>query len=224
MKNYFLFPLSLLLLTTTVTLAQRRFSVGVTAAPVLAHSHSNYTFAFPGQAGAGPDFREFDIRTTAGGATIGAAVEYAFNQHWSINTGSFYHQLRYKEPYFTANPSSTRVTTSGWQIPLAVTYRSSTKRLSPYFSVGAVGFLPGVTVFKSLDSPNIPTSRIRFERPINVQALVGAGIAYQLTDRWLLSVQPTLLWHFRPKDDTFIQYNQFTAYQIQGQVRLMRTL
>lgn len=221
MKVRYLLLLGLFVSTATPLIAQNRFSVGITAAPVLSHSHSNVRLTVPDQTGQ-PATARLDLRSSIGGFTAGVSVQYNFSPRWSLSTGLWFNQLRTTQPSPFTPATRTRVISSGYQIPLLVNYRLSDRRLSPVVSAGALGYLRNNTRYKPLDGGR--DFRVKFGNSLNVQAIVGAGASYQLTPRWSLLVQPQLIWQFRPKGDDIIGYDRYVSYQLQGQVQLAYTL
>ncbi|AQG79102.1 outer membrane beta-barrel protein [Spirosoma montaniterrae] len=224
MKTRFPLLFSLLCVCVAPTFAQKRFSVGVVAAPAFNYSHTNLTFTAPNQNGQLVS-TDFDQRSSGWAAIVGASADYAFTPRWSVSTGIWFSQSRSKQPYsFGSANTSARVISSGWAVPLLVNYRFSDRRFSPLVSVGIQGSFGGSTVFKPEAGSSFREFRINFGNELTVQPLLGAGIAYRLTERWSLMAQPLLVWRFRPQGDQFIRYNRTVSYQLQGQVRLMYSL
>ncbi len=224
MKNPFLLLLSLLALLYTPTFSQKRFSVGLTAAPAFSHSYTNFTFTAPDQTG---QLVSTDVsqRSSNWFATVGTSVDWAFTSRYSLTTGIWFSQSRMTQsyPFGPANVSA-RVISSGWAVPLLVNYRFSDRRLSPIVSAGALGSFGGSTRLKPEAGSGLQEVRINFGNELTVRPMLGAGVSYRINPRWSLLAQPLLIWRFRPKDDQFIRYNRAVSYQLQGQVRLLYAL
>jgi hypothetical protein len=78
------------------------------------------------------------------------------------------------------------------RIPLLLNFRSSDKRLSPYFSFGWLVDLP-LTARVLVDRPDQGIQRLRLltdKGPV-FHVVAGAGVHYKLTPRYGLIVQPT---------------------------------
>lgn len=220
MKLHFLPVLSLLTASVAPAFAQSRFSVGITAAPVLNHNRTNVTFKVPTGTGQLMD-TTFAYRSSIGGFSVGLSVQYAFTSRWSLSTGVWLTQLRTTQPFpFTSGNVPARLISSSYQIPLLLNYRLANRRLSPYVTVGALGYFGGKTTYKPVEGSGFQKTSVKFGQALNVQAVVGAGVAYQLKPRWSLTVQPLLIWRFPPERKSGTRYNQYVSYQIQGQVQL----
>lgn len=221
MKTHFVWLLILVSLAFTPVLAQRRFSAAITAAPVLSHSHARQTVFLPDPANPGgpPIENTFDVRSTVGGYKAGVSVQYNLTPAWSVATGLWRYQTSTTGLFpFAPGQVSTRIIASAWQVPLVVNYRPTTRRLSPYFSVGVVGTSRRPTVYKPAEGSGFSETRVLFgKKAVSFQALVGAGVAYRLNSHVSLTLQPQLIWQFRPSGN----YQQYTSYQINGQTQLV---
>ena len=221
MKANHLFFLGLASLLTTSAVAQSRFSFGVTAAPVLSHSSSRFSVNLPDQNGQ-INQQIFDVRGTSGGYNVGVPVQYNLTPQWSISSGVWFSQFRSSGTYpFGNGPIPSRIISSSYKVPLLVNYRLTTRRLSPYFSIGAVGSFRGTTLYKPEAGSGVDAVKLTFgSKAVILQPLIGAGVAYRINPHWSLTAQPLLIWRFKPSSN----YERFVAYQVNGQVQLLYSL
>lgn len=220
MKLRTVYLVSLIAFLSTPTLAQRGFSVGITATPAVSHSSSRITFTLPDQSGQLVD-QTYDLRSTNWGYVAGGVLQYKFTSKWSVAGGFWYNRLSTESTFpFPVNGVSVpaRVVSSSYRVPLTLNYRLTTRRLSPYFSAGALASFSRPTLYKPEAGAGLSDVKINFgKHKATVQALVGAGVWYQLNTHLSLIVQPTLIWAFRPNR----QYERFVSYQINGQTQLL---
>lgn len=210
----------LVLLAVTTARSQGRFTVSVSAAPVYNYNHTLAIFSLS-DANGQQVRSQINYQSSGGGYTVGISARYAFTPNWSVSTGIWRNQLRSTQSFpFAPNDIRARVITSGYQIPLLINYKPGTGRLSPYFSVGALGYLYGKTRYKPADGSGLSDVNVKFSNPVNVQAVVGIGASYQLTSHWSLTAQPLLIWRFPPKEDSFVTYSTYISYQVQGLIQL----
>ncbi len=218
MSARYCFLLGLLLAASAPIVAQNRFSFGVTAAPVLNHVSSRFSVPLPDQNG--QLYREvFDNRSTTGGYFVGVPIRYNLTPKWSVSSGFWFNQFRSTGIYpFSISGPSARIISSSYQVPLTVDYRPSTRRLSAYFSVGAVGSYALSTVYKPEDGTGLEEIKVNFVRQkVMVQALLGAGVAYRINQQWSLTAQPQLIWYFKPRGN----FERYVSYRLNGQVQLL---
>ena len=207
----------LLLLSTAFASAQHRFSVSVTGGPVVSHASTKFTILLPDQSGQ-PIPTTFDNRSTITGHLIGLSAHYSFTANWSISTGLWYNRLGTDGTNpFDPITTPARIISQDFQVPFFINYRLGHKRLSPYFSAGALANFRQSTIYRVESTSGQDDIKVRFGKSMNVRAVVGAGIAYQLNSQLALIFQPQLVWHVKPKGD----YERYVAYQVNGQCQLM---
>lgn len=122
MKNLFAFVLfiSLPLLNAQ---AQGRFSFS----PTLWFDYGTYAYQFR------PVYSANDTRVQSGNAystSLGLTARYHIHPKWDVSVGVLYNDEHQQEGGQQFSKSYVR-------LPILVNYRSSDKRLSPYFSLGA---------------------------------------------------------------------------------------
>ncbi|MDB5240505.1 MAG: hypothetical protein JWP57_1130 [Spirosoma sp.] len=223
MKMHIFLIVSVLLVNAIPTLAQSRFSVGITAAPVVSYTRTRQHVLLPDYVNPGgpPIDNVFDFRSTIGGYTVGGTVLYDLTPRWSVTSGVWVSQTRTTGTFpFMPGNLPARIVTSALQIPLLVNYRPSTRRLSPYFSVGVVGSSRRPTVYKPVEGAAFSTTKVTFNNgAFSTQALVGAGVSYKITPNVSLTMQPLIVWHFKPSGN----FEHYIVYQINGQSQLLYT-
>ena len=215
--NSYLLP-GLLLALSVPTAAQSHFSIGLTAAPVLSHVSSRFSVSLPDQNGQLYQ-QTLDTKSTIGGYFVGVPVQYNITPKWSISSGLWFTQLRSTGDYlFSASGTSARIISSGYTVPLTVNYRPTTRRLSPYFSVGAVSSFQISTLYKPEAGTGLQDITLKFgKHAITVQALLGAGAAYRISPHWLVTAQPQLIWYFKPSG----RFERYVSYRANGQVQVL---
>jgi hypothetical protein len=220
MKTNLYYLLGALLLISAATSAQNRFSVSVTGGPVINYASARYNILLPGSSpgqGSQTIITTVDNQSTRGGYSIGLSANYAFTPNWSISTGFWYNRLSMNGTNpFNATPTPTRIIGQDYQVPLLVNYRLGHKRLSPYFSAGALANFPRSTIYRE-EGNSGDSFKLLFSTSMDVRAVVGAGVAYQLNNHLSLIAQPMLIWRFKPAGD----YERYVAYQVNGQIQLM---
>jgi Outer membrane protein beta-barrel domain len=223
MKIRIIYAFCVLVLAQTSVAAQSRISVGITAAPVVNYSNIRQHILLPDYTNPGgqPIDNVLGSRSTTGGYVVGTSIQYNFTPAWSIASGFWLYQTRRTGTFpFTPGNLPSRIISNTFQVPLLLNYRSGTRRLSPYFSVGVVGSSNRSTLFKPVEGTAFSKTRVVFNRKaVTIQALVGAGVAYRITPHVSVTVQPLLIWHFRPSGN----YDHYTAYQVNGQTQLLYT-
>ncbi|CAN5492958.1 hypothetical protein BH09BAC4_BH09BAC4_49290 [soil metagenome] len=216
MKTNVYQTLILLLTTATLASAQSRFALSITGGPVINHASTKLTFLLPDQNGQLIP-NTFENRATTYGYSIGLLATYAFTPNWSISTGFWYNRLSMNSTNpFNSTPTPTRIISQDYQVPLLLNFRPGQKRLSPYFSVGALANFPRSTLYRE-EGNSGNSFKILFNTSMDVRAVVGAGIAYRLNNHLSLTAQPMLIWRFKPAGD----YEHYVAYQVNGQLQVM---
>ena len=188
MKNSFTFW-CLFFTTITPVLAQTRFSI----APTLGFIFGQDEYQLQRSS---TDFMHYSA--TNKGLSVGVTGHYYVNSKLDVSIGlalnvlTINSQQEYNQPYQTRG---VKMTTGYAQVPVLVNYRFSTKRLSPYISVG-VSFAND--------------TQMAIRGAIYTSALAGIGIDYKLGNKLSLLIQPTgsYLLNQAPND----LYNTFSPY------------
>lgn len=90
-----------------------------------------------------------------------------------------------------AGEGTTTLRTRTIRIPLLLNFRSSAKRLSPYFSLGMfLDFPIASRIIATRSGESTQNLRLASDGGPVFHALLGAGVQYQLDHRFMLTVQP----------------------------------
>ena len=216
---------SLLLLSVTLVSAQHRFGFSVTAAPTYSYANSTQTIYLPAvyvpSAPVGstdPVPVDYSSKTQTWGYVTGIMAHYTFTPNWSVSTGFWYNRFSTDGIFpFAPGNVSARYITQILQVPLLANYRSSQKRLSPYFSAGVLASFLQPTIFRPEAGSGLDDAKVRFDQSVKYRAMLGAGISYRLNPHVSLIAQPMLIWNFKPKGD----FSHYVSYQVNGQTQLV---
>ena len=200
---------------------QSKLSVSVSASPVYRYINTESSIYLPNEKGGSPTLYDVHARLNGKGYAIGLVAYYHFSSQWSLSTGLLFNQTKLEAPAITTNPDLTASpdglqfqlftnTVRSFQVPLMLNYRASAKRLSPYFSIGA---LTSVYSTNDLDDSGKSQNTVDKVRP---QPTLGAGIDYRLNNHFSLIVQPRFVY--------FLPYGKvisYKNYQMGLQVQLL---
>jgi hypothetical protein len=199
--------------------AQGRFSLSVSAAPNYRYASTHFSSTFSITNGGMPV--DVHIRQNGQVYSLGIMARYMLSKHFSVATGIWRNYTNYQLPTITtipdlsANPNDPQIIgiashKRNYQLPVLISYQSSLSRLSPYFSIGGLVNFPSITVFENGNTGKTPNQDTR------VYPTVGAGIIYQVSDKFSLIAQPTFTYLL--PNGTFINY---LNYQLGLQTQLM---
>ncbi|MFD2571054.1 outer membrane beta-barrel protein [Spirosoma soli] len=191
-----------LLLTITVSSpAQSRVSI----APSYWFNYNPYSYqANLTYNGSNTQFRASGYNIIS---SFGLTTRYHFTPQWNLSVGVLYN----RNTDYIQSPQSpygepTPFTSEGWQVPVLVSYRLTSRRLSTYFSTGAL----------------LTKSKTFTEAPIRTDGVVGVGLAYQFDSGLSLLLQPTASYPFtKPASDAFYQVTNYSSYSIGLQTQLI---
>ncbi|GAB3496263.1 hypothetical protein GCM10027341_14770 [Spirosoma knui] len=190
-------PLYVLLLLITLfnscAFGQKKVSVSVTAAPVFASTSYVRRYFYPNSDGQVVEPIFINGRRWSTGFSAGVTVQYTYAPGWSVASGLWYGQLSVRQERLPImGEGQSTVSSRAIRLPFLVNYRSSTQRLSPYFSLGVLVDFP-FTSRVVVTRANESTQRLSLDSgkgPV-FQPLLSAGADYQLSSRYSLLVQPT---------------------------------
>ncbi len=191
--------------TTTITVGQRRFSVAATVTPGI--HNLNFLLGEVDIAKGSHSYR---------GLSLGLTAYYAFTPKWSLSAGLLH--TRFSGDSRFANASG--VTTfsrqlQSYQVPVLVNYTPSSRRLSPYLSVGLLTnynyrvTVNGIQTNQKIGAPDALTT----------YAMIGIGAHYRITPRLSLIVQPTAAYGLKSRP----AYTRFNDYLFGLQTQLKFT-
>ncbi|WP_461112601.1 outer membrane beta-barrel protein [Spirosoma jeollabukense] len=186
----------LFLISTTSLLAQGKFSV----APSYWFNYGNYSYKIR-------SVYDGSVANPSGHSTassVGLTAHYNFNQKWDLSVGALYNKTI--SHLKTSINEDTRLTAEYIQFPVLVNYRLSERRLSPYFSAGAI--------FEKNKTTN--------SDPLKTNAALGVGIDYKISSRFSWLIQPTASYLLnKPDNTTLFQFDNYTSYRIGIQTQLL---
>lgn len=129
--------------TIELTFGQTNFALSINLAPIYAHTDYNSTLPFPDANTQSPTTV---VTSSSHGINymLGLSARYSFSPKWSASTGIWATHGLSGTTHFDVNGISALIPyhyshplTNAYKVPLWVNFQSSTKRLSPYFSMGA---------------------------------------------------------------------------------------
>jgi hypothetical protein len=194
------------LFSWTAATGQTKFAFSATVAPFYAHNKT--TVKLPLDSGFDPNQGGvWTSKSSPKGYWVGLNGRYSFSKKWSASSGLWFSQSRLK----TSNSSSR---SHNFAVPVMINFQTSERKLSPYFSAGALWNFTrtsratikdiGTVVFKSGKgdiSRLLPT--------------VGAGVIYHFAPHFSLIGQPTFGYAIPPSGV------DSRAYQMGFNMRLM---
>jgi hypothetical protein len=176
------------------TFAQGKFSLSISGAPTYSYLKAEQTILLPDYSNGNIIPVDFSSRTTGRGYTIGLMGRYSFRRKWSVSTGAWMNYNRTDVPSVETNTPGVNLTVGqtrgrNVQVPVLVNFQSSTRRLSPYFSAGAL------LSFRSANYLNVGNDQeIRIKtgkHDVTIVPTVGVGVIYRMSNHLSLAVQPT---------------------------------
>jgi hypothetical protein len=184
----------MVLLSAHSSSAQDKFSLSISGAPAYSYSNIRQNFIIvPGDGSEAIVLPDFATKTKGYSYTVGVMGKYEFVPRWSVATGVWMSYNRTNPPnlppYVPADLLVGQSHQRNVQIPMLVNFQSSTRRLSPYFSAGAL------LSFRSPTYLNIGNGQeIRLiidKHSVAVVPTIGVGAIYRMSNHLSLSVQPT---------------------------------
>ncbi len=140
-------------------------------------------------------------------SSAGLTARYHFTSNWDVSVGLLYNWNSSRltsppHPYGENRPFPTEAI----QVPVSVNYRLTDRRLSPYFSAGAL----------------FVKSKTFTEAPIKTNGIVGIGFDYRFHSGLSLLVQPTVSYLFyKPANDAFFEFTKYSSYSLGLQTQLI---
>ena len=183
---------TLLCVPVTVAFGQRTFSISPMAAPTLVRTNYNRMYLYPDSDGQIVEPIFLVGTPSAFGYATGLMGQYTYAPGWSVAAGIWYSQatLRLARPA-ASGEGTTAIRSRTVRIPLLLNYQPSTRRLSPYFSLGLLLDFPAASRVV-VTRVGQPTQRLRLTADAGpvFQLMLGAGGRYRINRRWALIVQP----------------------------------
>lgn len=202
--------LAVLLFSCSGAFSQGKFAISANVAPVYGHSKITTEVTLPDPDGSGTFTNEtWKSAFSTKGFWLGLNGRYAFSEKWSASTGLWFN-------YFAIRQSGTSSGSHNFSIPVFANFQVSERKLSPYFSAGALWNF-GTT--SRVNIPDIGTVTFKSGKNTSrVSPTVAAGVIYHFAQRLSLIAQPTFSYAIPPsRIDT-------KAYQLGLNVQLMLKL
>ncbi|QHV99410.1 PorT family protein [Spirosoma endbachense] len=207
--------------TINSTFGQTKFALSINLAPIYTHTDYNSTLPFPDSNTQSPTTV---VTSSSHGLNymLGLSARYNFSPKWSASTGIWATHGLSGTTHFDINGISAQLPyryshpfTNAYKVPLLVNYESSTKRLSPYFSMGAsLDFRSVSYVELEGNGQEVP---VKFGKALIITPIIGVGAIYQLNNHLLIVAQPTIQYNVQ-SHPTYAYYH---SYQIGLQMQLM---
>lgn len=193
------------LFSWSATYGQSKFAFSATAAPFYGHVKSSATIIIPDENGILTS-QEWKSKYSSTGYWIGLNGRYSFSEKWSASTGLWFTGSR-------VNTSTSQSRSHNFSIPVMVNFQPAEKKLSPYFSAGA---LWNFRTTSRLDIPDIGMVVFKSDKnTYRISPTVGAGVIYHFATHLSLIAQPTFSYQIPPS------HINSRAYQLGFNVQLM---
>lgn len=180
------------LFSSSAVLGQNKFAFSVTAAPFYGHIKSESSFVVPN--GAGGELINTEIKSTiiTKGYWIGLNGKYSFSKKWSASTGLWLSESWQNVPHITLAPAipvyTGRSRSHNLAIPAMINFQTSERRLSPYFSAGALWNFRTTSL---LNISSFETNLVVKSDKFKLTPMVGAGAIYNFAPHLSVIAQPT---------------------------------
>jgi len=188
----------LLLASFGFGLAQHPLSVSVNLNPVYSRTRTAFDFPIAGTTSTFSD----DFSASDYGYSVGLGARYLFKSRWALSAAIGYNYQDRVNRVNVGSPGTEekiRIKSYRLQVPVLLNYRSSSAKLSPYFSAGVVWnhlYRSRYEIIPRSSSSVISGPSSRLAHPNRIGALVGAGIDYRLNTRLSVILQPYGMYQF----------------------------
>lgn len=192
---------------------QSKFSVALRAGYSYGHSDSKQIAPIPDPVTQASS-SEVVTSSHSTGYSFGLVVRYAFSPKWSVNAGISAGQALATKGYFSQNGNEIPVSYTNthrdefaYSIPIQVNYQSTTKRLSPYFTVGAA---LGFRAKSYVDLGNGQEVAVKIGKPVTITPGVGIGVIYRLNEHYSLIAQPGFSYNVQDHSN-YVYYHAYSV-------------
>lgn len=198
MNRTLTFLFTLLLFSVTCSRGQPTLSVSITGSPTFSRTVYRYRYFYPESDGQVVEPVYVNGPRWATGYSAGLSVRYEYTPGWSVSSGIWYESVSFRQARQpSAGEGTVTLRNRAVRFPILLNYALSSKRLSPYFSLGFLVDLP-LTGLVVVTRGAEPTQSLRLKtapRPV-FQGILGAGLQYKLTNRYTLLAQPIWTYTF----------------------------
>lgn len=198
-------------------MAQQKWSVTAQVAPLAERTNYRRRTFYPNSNGQVVEPIYVSGARWATGIQAGGAVHYGFAPGWSVSLGGAYRQFTTRQAR-PGNDGTTLIRSRAIRVPVLLNFQASKKRLSPYFTVGALLDFPlasRVTVRRNDQTTQQLTLDV--ERGPVFYLMAGAGFHYRFGQRCALTAQPTISYQVGRFGDSR-SYNPTTETGLQVQL------
>ena len=185
--------LLLLLLSAFPVRGQKTVALSATASPTFSRTYYRYRYFYPESDGQIVEPVYLNGNRWLSGHCAGLSIIFNYAPGWSVSSGVWFEQLSIRQDRQpAAGPGVITLRNRVIRVPVYLNYASSTKRLSPYFSLGFLVDLP-ITSRMVVQRDGESTQYLRLTVPLRpiFHLAVGAGIRYKLAERYTIMTQPT---------------------------------
>ena len=181
-----------LLSLPVISIAQRRWTVAAQVTPLAEQTNYQRRVFYPNSDGQVVEPIYLSGGRWATGGQGGLTVGYGFAPGWVVSAGVGYRQFTTRQTRLN-NDGATAINSRAVRVPVLLSFQSSKKRLSPYFTVGTLLDFPlqSRVVVRRDDQP-VQRLTLDTERGPVFYVALGAGGRYALNDRCALFAQPVL--------------------------------
>ncbi|MCK8493597.1 PorT family protein [Spirosoma sp. RP8] len=194
MTRLFYSLLFLFVVQAVSVFGQEKLSVSATVTPLYVHTAYKNVYLYPNSDGQVVEPVFLNGAMGSVGYSAGVTVYYTYAPGWSVAGGLHYRYLPTRTDRLPlAGEGTTMVRSRAIRIPLSINYRSSTKKLSPYYTLAALVDFPFSSRVLAVRD-DLPTQKLRLNADAGpvFNIMLGAGAVYQLNPTLALTAQPTI--------------------------------
>lgn len=185
--------LILLVLLGSSAFSQNKFALSATVAPFIGHSKFKVLAMMPDpKSSAGMSSQVLRSEVSPKGFWAGLNGKYSFSEKWSASTGLWLN-------YSVINQPVTISRDYHFSIPVIANLQTSERKLSPYFSAGALWNF-GTTSRMTLRDYEQTVIFKSGRNTSRISPLIGAGVIYHFAEHLSLVVQPVFSYAIPPSN------------------------
>lgn len=183
---------------------QGKFALSATVAPMYRHFKTRNTIILPDNNGGIYTYIDKSEGSWKG-SWFGLNGRYSLSQKWSASTGLWLNESR-------LNSGNSKTRAYNFSIPLMVNFQLSDKKLSPYFSVGALWNFE-TTTHMNIDDIG-PVVFKSGDKTFRISPTAGAGILYNFSKHLSVVAQPTFSYIIPPVGFNSKTYQLLLHFQL----------
>ncbi len=207
----------LLLALPFASAAQRGWQMTIQISPLAEQTNYPRRVLYPNSNGQIVEPIYLSGRHWATGVQGGFTAQYGFEPGWSVSAGVGYRQFSTRQARF-GNDGTTTINSRAIRVPLLLNFQSSQNRLSPYFTVGTLFDFP-LSSRVTVRGNDRPAQQLILDvnDGLAFYLMAGAGVKYQLSNRYALAMQPVVNFKAGQLGDTR-SYDRAVEVGLQTQV------